>query len=114
MAMSLNSAESNTSPQLWHSTNSASSSRATILTMGCLHLVVIWGGNREWYGFCPSSAALSTGIYSSFCSENRGEVMVNLWWNYWKCTVAMQEIKDVHYLGLELSEFGKFSAGAGV
>jgi hypothetical protein len=25
-------------------------------------LAVIGGGNREWYGFCPSSAPLSTAI----------------------------------------------------
>jgi hypothetical protein len=46
-----------------------------------------------------------------FSGENRGEVMVNLWWNHWKSVVAMQESKDVHYLGLELSEFGQISAG---
>src|SRR6202045_4962577 len=109
MAMSLNSAESKTSPHFWHSTNSASSSRATILTMGCLHLAVIGGGIREWYGFCPSSLSLSTGICSSFSGENRGEVMVNLWWNRWKSLVAIQASEDVHYLGLELSEFRLFS-----
>jgi hypothetical protein len=43
-----------------------------------------------------------------FYGENRGEVMVNSWWNYAKCAVAMRERKDVHYVGLELSEFGQF------
>jgi hypothetical protein len=37
----------------------------------------MWGGIGEWYGFCPSSLPLSTGISSSFSGENRGEVMVN-------------------------------------
>src|SRR2546423_11938992 len=36
IAMSLNSLESKTSPHSWHSTNSASSSRATTRTRGCL------------------------------------------------------------------------------
>ena len=35
--MSTNSAESKTSPHVWHSTNSTSSSRATTRTWGCLH-----------------------------------------------------------------------------
>jgi hypothetical protein len=70
MAMSLNSAESKTSPHFWHSTNSASSSRATILTMGCLHLTVIWGDIRECYGFCPSLATLSTAISTGFCGAD--------------------------------------------
>jgi hypothetical protein len=39
------------------------------------------------------------------------KIMVNLWWNHSKCAVAMHEIKDVHYLGLELSEFGQFQLG---
>jgi hypothetical protein len=47
----------------------------------------------------------------SFSGENCGEVMVNLWWNHWKSAVAMQESKDVHYVGLELSEFGRFQLG---
>jgi Rrf2 family protein len=54
---------------------------------------------------------LSTAIYSSFSGENRGEVMVNLWWNRWKSVVALRVSKDVHYLGLELSEFGQFQLG---
>src|SRR5580692_5982464 len=74
--MSLNSAESKTSPHFWHSTNSASSSRATILTMGCLHLAVIGGGNCEWYGFCPSPASLSTGISLVFVVK----FVDKLWW----------------------------------
>src|SRR5258705_5050721 len=105
MAISLNSAESNTSPQFWHSTNSASSSRATILTMGCLHLAVIWGGIRGWYGFCPSSLPLSTPISEVLWCK----FVVNLWWNRWKSLLAIQASEDVHYLGLELSEFRLFS-----
>jgi hypothetical protein len=35
--MSFNSLDSNTSPHSWHSTYSDSSSRETILTLGCLH-----------------------------------------------------------------------------
>src|SRR5262249_8301561 len=41
MAMSLNSLDSKTSPHSRHSTYSASSSRLTICTRGCLHTVVI-------------------------------------------------------------------------
>ena len=63
MAMSLNSAESKTSPQFWHSTNSASSSRATIFDDGMFAFGGHgWGGNRECYGFCPSLGTLSTAI----------------------------------------------------
>src|SRR5262249_15341044 len=46
--MSLNSLESKTSPHSWHSTNSASSSRATTRTRGCLQtcsMLILWGGN---------------------------------------------------------------------
>src|SRR5437660_1086373 len=45
MAMSFNSVASKISPHSMHSTNSASSSRATICTRGCLHasLLVLWG-----------------------------------------------------------------------
>jgi Rrf2 family protein len=35
--------------------------------------------------------------------------VVNLWWNRWKSPVAIQASEDVHYLGLELSEFRLFS-----
>src|SRR5437016_6277424 len=41
MSMSLNSLESKTSPHSWHSTNSASSSRATMRTRGCLQTFFI-------------------------------------------------------------------------
>jgi Rrf2 family protein len=34
--------------------------------------------------------------------------VVNLWWNRWQSVVAMHGKVDVHYLGLELSEFGHF------
>ncbi len=66
IAISINSAESKTSPHDWHSTNSASSSRATILTIGCLHLAFIGGGYCECYGFCPSQPTLSTEISRVF------------------------------------------------
>ena len=41
--ISSNSDESKTSPHNWHSTNSASSSRATTRTWGCLQVAGIWG-----------------------------------------------------------------------
>jgi hypothetical protein len=37
------------------------------------------------------------------------KIVVNLWWNSWKSLVAIQVSEDVHYLGLELSEFRLFS-----
>ncbi len=57
--ISLNSLASKTSPHSWHSTNSESSSRATMRTRGCWHgsalfgVAGIWGGlldviNPEW------------------------------------------------------------------
>jgi hypothetical protein len=58
-----------------------------------------WGGNYEWYGFCPSSLPLSTAISTVFA----GKFVVNSWWNYGKCLVAIHPRNDVHYLGLELS-----------
>src|SRR5581483_2824569 len=47
MFMSLNSLDSKISPQRRHSTNSASSSRETICTRGCLHcsMLVLFSGN---------------------------------------------------------------------
>ena len=47
MFMSLNSLDSKISPHSWHSTNSESSSRATICTRGCLHgSALFWGGGN--------------------------------------------------------------------
>src|SRR5271154_3691398 len=48
MAMSFNSLDSKTSPHSWHSTYSASSSRETICTRGCLH----WSGLIFFLGDC--------------------------------------------------------------
>src|SRR5882724_1455283 len=45
MDMSLNSLDSKTSPHSWHSTNSASSSRATTRTRGCLHIFSMAAGS---------------------------------------------------------------------
>ena len=53
----------------------------------------------------PVFGGLVNWDYSSFCGENPGEVMVNLWWNQWYSAVAMQESKDVHYVGLDQSHF---------
>src|SRR5215470_11660431 len=62
MAMSLNSLASKTSPHSLHSTNSLSSSRATICTRGCLQdlgivrLESLLGGIGEGCGLIPDSA----------------------------------------------------------
>src|SRR5271157_3752404 len=44
ISMSRNSSESKTSPQSWHSTNSVSSCRETMRTLGCLQAVAIGRG----------------------------------------------------------------------
>jgi hypothetical protein len=52
---------------------------------------------------------LSTGIYVVFLSKNAGEFVVKSWWIAGKCMVAIASKSDVHYLGLELSDFCEFS-----
>ncbi len=42
---------------------------------------------------------------SSIRGEKHGEVAVNSWWFAGESVVAMHSKVDVHYLGLELSEF---------
>jgi hypothetical protein len=46
---------------------------------------------------------------SSFSGENRGGVVVNSWWIAGESVVAMQANKDVHYVGLKLSDLERFS-----
>jgi hypothetical protein len=70
MAMSLNSAESKISPQDWHSTNSASSSRETILTMGCLQGAVIGEENPNGKDFARLGTACQL-RFASFFVEKR-------------------------------------------
>jgi hypothetical protein len=55
--------------------------------------------------FARLRRACQLGIVLVYRLEIRGGFVVNSWWKAGESVVAMLEREDVHYLGLELSEF---------
>jgi hypothetical protein len=55
--------------------------------------------------FASLRRACQLGILQVFRLEIHGGFVVNSWWKAGESVVAMLVREDVHYLGLELSEF---------